>query len=125
VAESTITASMPSSVPDSSIESELIVPESVDAPIARGTVLGTVTYSFEGRVYGTTNLIAQTDISLDVVESYSEAINSFFSNKYLIAAIITVIAVVIFYSIVLYIMNRKRMKWEQSKKRDRITKMPK
>lgn len=125
VAEKTLTASMPSSVPDSSIEKELVVPDSVDAPISKGTVLGSVTYSYDGRVYGTTNLIAQTDISLDVVESYSDAINEFFSNKYLLATVATVVVVVVFYSIVLYVMNRKKMKKEQSKKRDRINKMPK
>ena len=124
VAEKTLTASMPSSVPDTSIEKELVVPDSVDAPIAKGTVLGTVTYSYDGRVYGSTNLVAQTDISLDVVESYSDAINAFFSNKYLLATVITVVVVVVFYSIILYVVNRKKMKKEQSKKRDRITKMP-
>ncbi len=125
VAETTVSASMPSSVPDSSIQTDLVVPDSIEAPIVKGTVLGTVTYSFEGRVYGTTNLIAQTEISRDLIASYSSAINELFANKYVWAAIITVIMVIIFYSVVLYIMNRKKMKRDQSKKRNRITKMPK
>ena len=124
VSDSTISASMPSSVPEDKIETILNVPDSIDAPIAKGTVLGDVTYIFEGRVYGTANLVAQTDISLDVVNLYSTSINDFFSNKYIWAAIITVIVVVAFYSIILYINNRKKMRRDQSKKRNRITKMP-
>ena len=115
---------MPSSVPDSDIVIEKNIPDKVDAPIAKGTVLGTVTYSYQGRIYGTADLIAQSDISLDVIESYSSAINSFFSNRYIWAAIITVITVVIFYSTVLYIKNKKKMRRDESNKRNRITKMP-
>ncbi len=124
VSSATISASLPSSVPDSDIVIEKNIPDKVDAPIAKGTVLGTVTYSYEGRIYGTADLIAQSDISLDVIESYSSAINSFFSNRYIWAAIITVITVVIFYSIVLYIKNKKKMRRDESNKRNRITKMP-
>ena len=124
VASSTVSASLPSSVPDSKIVADKNIPDKVDAPIAKGTVLGSVTYSYDGRVYGTTELIAQSDISLDVIESYSAAINGFFSNKYIWAAIITVVFVVIFYSTVLYIKNRKKMRREESNKRNRITKMP-
>ncbi len=124
VSNATISASLPSSVPDSDIVVEKNIPEKVEAPIAKGTVLGSVTYSYEGRIYGSADLIAQSDISLDVIESYSTAINEFFSNKYIWAAIITVITVVIFYSTVLYIKNRKKMRREESSKRDRITKMP-
>ena len=125
VAGSTVSASLPSSVPDSKIIAEKNIPDKIDAPVAKGTVLGTVTYSYDGRVYGTAELIAQNDISLDVIESYSAAINAFFSNKYIWAAIITVITVVIFYSTVLYVKNRKKMRREESNKRNRITKMPK
>ena len=125
VSASTISASLPSSVPESEITIDKDIPDKIDAPVAKGTVIGTVTYSYQGRVYGTAELIAQTDVSLDVVESYSAAINSFFSNKYIWAVIITIVTVVIFYSVVLYIKNKKKIRREESNKRSRITKTPK
>jgi len=125
VAENTVTASLPSSVKDDEIVVTVVVPDDVNAPVEKGTPLGTVTYEFEGRNYGTVNLIAQSDISLDIVAQYTAKINGFFTNKYVVAAIVLILAIIVFYSVVLFAAAKKQKRKEQSRKRDRINKMPK
>jgi D-alanyl-D-alanine carboxypeptidase (penicillin-binding protein 5/6) len=47
----------------STIEKQWNLPESVEAPIAKGDIIGTVDYTLNGTVIGTVNLLADSDIA--------------------------------------------------------------
>jgi D-alanyl-D-alanine carboxypeptidase (penicillin-binding protein 5/6) len=47
----------------STIEKQWNLPESVEAPIAKGDIIGTVDYTLNGTIIGTVNLLADSDIA--------------------------------------------------------------
>ncbi|MGN1031503.1 MAG: D-alanyl-D-alanine carboxypeptidase family protein [Butyricicoccaceae bacterium] len=53
------------------------IDEEYTAPIAKGTVLGTVTYSYEGKDYATANLVALTDIDRSMLLFILDQIDQF------------------------------------------------
>ncbi|MDF2686216.1 MAG: D-alanyl-D-alanine carboxypeptidase [Clostridia bacterium] len=120
VAEKSIEASMPRSIPIESIEKIINAPEEIEAPIKKGTVLGSLILEYNGTIYGSTNLLAQSSVDLDIVESYTIKISSLFTNKYLWAVIFTVSLFILLYIIIAFIMNRKKIKKQNRNKRDRI-----
>lgn len=120
VAEKNIEASIPRSIPLENIEKIINAPEEIEAPVKKGTILGSLILEYNGTVYGSTNLLAQSSIDLDIVESYTEKISVLFSNKYLWAVIITVSLFILLYIIIVFIINRKKIKNQNRNKRDRI-----
>ena len=46
---------------------EITLPEVVNAPVAKGDVIGTVTYSYKGMQIGSANLVATNDVELNYV----------------------------------------------------------
>lgn len=49
------------------IEAVFNLPEKIPAPVAKGSVLGTVTYSYKGIVVGTANLVATNDVEISLI----------------------------------------------------------
>ncbi len=61
--ESELKAMLPNDVDVSKFERHVtLFQDSVEAPVAKGQVLGTVTLTYEGREYGTINVVALTDV---------------------------------------------------------------
>lgn len=63
-----VSALIPSK-PESAAEivPEITLPEVVNAPVAKGDVIGTVTYSYKGTQIGAANLVATNDVELNYV----------------------------------------------------------
>ena len=95
------------------------VPETVNAPITKGDVIGTLEISYNGNVQSV-DLIAQTGVDIDLVDQFSAQLKSFFSNRYFWATIIILILLIIFYVILIYLANTKKRRRQQSEKKDRI-----
>lgn len=67
------------------------------APIAKGSVLGTVTYSYDGKDYATVNLVALTDVDRSAVLYILDLIDQFLHTVvFRIIAIIAIIFAVLF-----------------------------
>ncbi len=115
-----ISISLPKSSDMSSIQNVVSLPEELTAPVKKGEIIGTMTVFYDGEEIGTVNLIAQTNIDLDVVAQYTKHITDFFSNKYFWATAITLFLIVLFYIILTQMINSKKMRRAQSEKRDRI-----
>lgn len=61
---------------------EFDVPETLDAPIQAGDVIGTVTLLLQGETLGTVNLLAGTDIAINPVLYAFRVIGDFFKGTY-------------------------------------------
>lgn len=86
------------------------LPQSVEAPIEKGTVLGTVTVSCGGKEYGTVELKAQASVELDYFELYSSKMMKFFSNPWLWVILIGLLFIVVGYAFFAYRLNHPRAK---------------
>ncbi|MCI8525453.1 MAG: D-alanyl-D-alanine carboxypeptidase [Oscillospiraceae bacterium] len=84
-ASEAITAVMPKDYDVEQVEKkiDLFSPDGVEAPIARGQVLGTVTVRFDGVDLGTTDLVAITDIARSEIAIQTATTKSFFSGPWL------------------------------------------
>lgn len=47
---------------EGSIKQEILMSDNVDAPVLKGDIIGKVTYSVEGEVVGTTDIVAEKDV---------------------------------------------------------------
>ena len=62
------------------LELQSDIPEEVAAPIKAGDTIGSVTYTYDGRDYGTVELVALNDISRSTVLFYVDKLSSFFQS---------------------------------------------
>jgi D-alanyl-D-alanine carboxypeptidase (penicillin-binding protein 5/6) len=81
----------------SEFEQKIVVTaDPVDAPVAQGQVLGTITLSYQGKDYGTLNLVAVSGASRSQWLFFWDQVRQFFGNpfvKLLIVVLIVVLAV--------------------------------
>ena len=77
----------------------ITAPESVDAPIKAGDVIGSVTYSYNGMDYGTVELVALSDVERSPVLYYADKLSNFFQST-----VFKVILIVLAVFVVLYIL---------------------
>lgn len=82
--------------------------ESVDAPIAEGDTLGTMTISYQGTVYGTVPLIALNDVSASRILTMERDVKAFLKQpwiKYAVGGVVLLILLIII--IVLRVRSRR------------------
>lgn len=77
----------------------ITAPDSVDAPIKAGDVIGSVTYSYNGINYGTVELVALSDVERSSVLYYADKLSNFFQST-----VFKVILIVLAVFVVLYIL---------------------
>ncbi len=86
------------------------IPEEVEAPVEKGTVLGTVTVSCGGREYGTVELKTQAGVELDYFELYSSRMMKFFANPWLWVILGGLLFIVAGYIFLAYRLNNPKKK---------------
>lgn len=91
------------------------IPENVEAPVEKGTVLGTVTVSCGGKEYGTVELKAQSGVELDYFELYSSRLMKFFANPWLWCILGGFLFLVVGYIFLTYRINHPKKKKTSSK----------
>lgn len=99
----------------------LDLPESVNAPIAAGDVLGSVTVSYDGQDYAVVPLLALSDVSASSFLTWKEAVLAFLSRtsvKLGIAALVVLIVLLVIWLKVI----RPRRRYGRAAKRYRHTK---
>ncbi|MBO5213422.1 MAG: D-alanyl-D-alanine carboxypeptidase [Clostridia bacterium] len=105
-----ITALIPKIYGDQKATMTFDLPQSVEAPIEKGTVLGTVTVSCGGKEYGTVELKAQATVELDYFELYSSKMMKFFANPWLWIILAGLLFIVVGYALFAYRLNNPRKK---------------
>lgn len=120
VAEKTLEVSLPKSVKNEDILHVYNVPDTIDAPILKGQQVGTAEYYYNGTLLGTVNLLAQTDVALDIVGQYTGYISAFFANPIVWTVFFIILVLIIGYAVGVFIANKKRIRDELRKRRDRV-----
>ncbi len=109
VPENGFTALLPVDFDPSEVQAAFTVQEEIKAPIEKGDVLGTVTYSYNGKEYATLNLVAadavQRSAWLFVVDTI---LNIFSSTVFKIIVGLLVLAVLIFFLLGIFGRRRRR-----------------
>ncbi len=105
-----VTAMIPKIYGDEEPTLTFDLPESVNAPVEKGTVLGTATVSCGGKVYGTVELKTEASVELDHFELYSSKLMKFFSNPWLWLVLGSLLFIVIGYIFLAYKMNNPKKK---------------
>ena len=82
--------------------------ETVDAPVSAGDVLGTLTLSYRGTVYGETELLALSDVSASWFLTAQRDVVNFFSQTWVKIALLVLALLVIALIVYCTIFSRRR-----------------
>lgn len=85
---------MPTDYDPELAEYRVDLPESVEAPVEAGDVLGTVTLIYEGEEYGTLDLVAADGVARSDFQYYLKTIQEYL-NTWWVRALLIVLAVLI------------------------------
>ena len=100
-ASESLTCLLPENVTPEMLERTVtLTNETVDAPVAAGDTLGTLTLSYDGTVYGETTLLALNDVSASWFLTAQRDVIAFFSQtwvKLVLLALVLLIAALIVY----------------------------
>lgn len=109
--QGSITRTLPIDMDLDLIETRITIPyESVEAPVEEGQVLGTMTLSYEGEVYGTLDLVAVTSVERsDLLYKKQQFIN-FFQHTW-VKLILVILAVLVVLVLLRVFVFRKRRRY--------------
>src|SRR5699024_11060533 len=91
------------------------LPESIDAPVKKGDVLGTADLMLSGEKIGQVDLVAGESVNRSQSLYYMKVINDVVGSFWFKAVVIGIVAVVVLYIIISIALNIRR------KKSDRVT----
>jgi D-alanyl-D-alanine carboxypeptidase (penicillin-binding protein 5/6) len=104
---------------------ELVIPDSIQAPVSAGDVVGQLLFSYDGTVYASVDLVAMTDVDLSLTEQTKTLISDFFRHP-LVRAVIILLVLAVLVLVILVINNlvaRSRYrKMRKSRERRRTSK---
>jgi len=83
------------------------LPERLDAPITKGSILGTVTYTYLGTTIGTAKLIAANDVERSILLYLLSILWNIISSPFFFVPVILILLIVI---------NRNRRKKRRQKR---------
>ena len=98
-AKNDLVATLPKNLEVDQLEQFPTIPDSKDAPIKAGDVIGSITYSYGGVEYGTVELVSLNDVERSNVLYYADKLENFFKST-----AFKVILVVLAIFVVLYIL---------------------
>ena len=84
--------------------------ESYDAPIKKGDILGTATFSYAGEVIGKVNLVAGEDVEQSTLLYLTGKVKTFFSSSYMKIVYIFIAVIIVGFIVAIIIMNIKPKK---------------
>ena len=89
---------------------ELLHPLGKEAPVYRDEVMGTLTLAYQGREYGTVDLLAKKTIEKDIPEEAKDKIKEVIETDWVKYALIGAVALVVLYIAIVIILNIRRRK---------------
>lgn len=90
-------ASLPNDLDPSAFQRQVNLPESLDAPIEKGQSLGSITLSYEGKEYGTVDLIATSSLERSQFLALLDQVQRFFSHLWVkLLLLVLVLLILIF-----------------------------
>ncbi len=116
VAEKNYSAMLPNNVSASSVIITKHIPQSIDAPIKKGQVIGTATLSYANQELTTVNLVASESVERSEVLRTANTVKSIFTSGWFIAIAAIIVLLVVIYIILALIYNRKKKNLRKVKK---------
>lgn len=108
---------------ESALEQTFALPESIDAPIAVGDIIGTVTLSLSGEVIGTVDLLAGQDVSRNPLLYFFSKVKTFFSSLYFkVVLVLTILFIIGYIGLTIYLYQQRQQKRQQKKPVKKVTK---
>ena len=99
-----LSAILPNDLDPALFQRDTVLPtEPLQAPIEKGTVLGTITLSYAGTTYGTVDLVATADLERSQGLYILQCVRSFFSHtfvKVLLLAVVLLLLIVVLRTLV-------------------------
>ncbi len=93
---------------------EIFEPEGIVAPVLKGDVLGKITVSYEGREYGSTDLVALNSVNRDVVLYKVDQVKTFLSQTWVRYTILGIVVLIVLYTIFVIVYNARRRQRRRS-----------
>ena len=116
VAQGNVTAMLPKELDESSIKMTLDLPDSVKAPVEKGDVIGTATYTYMGEVLAEVPLVAAESVERsEIVQTIQQGKDIITSPWFLITTGVILVLLAIYIVLAVW-MNRKRRKMRRVKK---------
>ncbi len=109
-ATESVVALVPKIYNEESAELIFHLPESLEAPVESGSIVGSVTVMCAGKEYGTVDLKVQSGIEIDYFELYSAKVGAFFSNLWFWAILGGLLIIVLGYILLTYRINHPHKK---------------
>ncbi len=116
VAAENVSAILPSDVSTSSILTEVDIPEKVQAPIKKGEVIGTATFTYAGEKIATVNLVAAESVERSKVIQTIETTAGAFASPLVLIVIGLVILTVAIYVVIAVMFHRRQKQMKQIKR---------
>lgn len=86
-----LSATLPNGLDPALFDREIDLPESLEAPIEKGQVLGSITLRYEGRDYGSVDLVAATSLERSRYLAVLRQVKAFFSLIWVKVALLAVV----------------------------------
>lgn len=117
VSASDVTALLPNDVMSTALQKKHYVPEIVDAPIAKGTKLGTLELNMAGETLATVDLVAAQDIIRNETLYWIDLVKMFLAKPVVIVLLIALTVLVLIYLMVIVRYNRIKRRQQMRRRR--------
>lgn len=116
VAEKSYSTILPKDVSETSVIVTPNLPESVDAPVKKGQVIGTATLSYADQELTKINLVAAESIERSELLRSVDVVRSIFTSTWFLVIMAIIVLLLIIYIILALIYNRKKKNLRRIKK---------
>ena len=107
---------LPQDISASSVIIKTDLPESIDAPVKKGDILGTATLSYAGQDLTTVDLVASESVERSELLHTTDTLKSILSSPWFLVIAIIIVLLVIIYIILAVMYNRKKKNLRKVKK---------
>lgn len=120
VSEKNYSAMLPNNVSPSSVVVTKHIPDSIDAPVKKGQVIGTATLSYANQQLTTINLVAAESVERSQVLHTADTVKSIFTSTWFLVIAGIIVLLLIIYIILALVYNRKKKNLRKVKKYRRM-----
>lgn len=105
---SSCTYLFPANVTLEAVEQKVEIQETVTAPLEKGQVLGTLTFVFEGKEYGSVPLASQSTVERSTFLYILYKIKTFFTSFWVKLILCIILFLIILYALLIFYVNKKK-----------------
>lgn len=115
-AETSFSAILPKDVSATSVIITKDIPDSVDAPVKKGQIIGTATLSYANETLATINLVAAESVERSELLHTTDVVKTVLTSRWFLFTASAIVFLLVLYIILAIIYNRKRKKLRKVKR---------